>query len=154
MKYKNFIKENKKQQIYFQSEWKKMLPKFETIKNLKREKLQRDNALGNTFELVCDCCYYYEVVYVNYGDDSQKKDGRRNPCVHTNVCTCGYALCRIRNTKPGQRDQSLQWVKWKSLSQQVLVTQWQCNNNLGYDHSRRVHQYAMISPTKGVMWQN
>lgn len=97
-----------------------MLPNFETIKQQgqiylhqkSKKKPQRDDALGNTFELVC-CCYYYydydydyddyEVIHVNYGDDSQEKDGRRNPCVPTNVCTRGYVLCWIQNTKPGQR---------------------------------------------------
>lgn len=117
MKYKKFIKENKKQQIYFSQSEKRCCPtlrlsssrdKFTSIK----KKPQRDDALGNTFELVC-CCYYYydydydyddyEVIHVNYGDDSQEKDGRRNPCVPTNVCTRGYVLCWIQNTKPGQR---------------------------------------------------
>jgi hypothetical protein len=96
-----------------------MLLKFENIsesgtnlppsKNLKRKKLQRDDALGKTFEL--DCLLLLRSDYVNCGDDSQEKDGRRNPCVPINICTQGHVIFRIQNTKPGQR--SLQWVSGK-----------------------------------------
>lgn len=73
---------------------KKMLFKFENIskeqiyhyqKHKKEETVHEDNKCLETHLRWTDYYYYYEVIYVDCGNNSKEKDSRRNACSHQHV---------------------------------------------------------------------